>query len=1169
MADHRKHQISLRGASAKEITRAALLEKVTQERELRNYTRKAASASIFIQRVWRGYSVTKKSVAKIRQEWEEAVVNCRPVVITGEWVSNCLLRPFIFFITHSSIAQNKLEVRNLNCLLTCFKILLQSIDSIECQKNFCSLATGTLEERTTWSYQAKKIIFVSSFVLGECDPACPVGDDFCLTTSLAMRVVVALTDLKGWKCIKSESLNDAEIAVKNLVRFMGTEQSGLHRSIRKYLMKLDMKVALQASSALLTGDHFLIIVSAITLALRPFQAGKSLPNDSLYLEMQDVVEQHCVFLLTVPWLVQRLPAILVPALKHQSVFTPCLSTLLTSKENIFRKMSKLDDSASCHRFIPNAGWALANIINLATEYPNNSSSPGKFSSGLDCRVYVRVVSIFAENLLSVLDNVGSVRKVENHEYQEDFVSSGDNIEPAVSQSHTTFESLKLPYLGIFRPVHQRWHLVTLLSSIKKDAPFLQNGIPPPNQKLDCVGNLELLDVAYFYSYMLRIFSSLNPAGGSLPILNSLSFTPGFLTHLWKALEASIFPENRPSSISDKPCTSGTGVNNDGSTSRKLKLTSKDSGNKWVNALQRITGKSTRDVEDSHSVYEPPSFDHFEEDSCETWDVELFKQGPLGLSRDMSCLLHLFAAIYSHLLLVLDDIEFYEKQVPFTLEEQRKIASVLNTLVYNGFSHGSLRNKPLMDAAVRCLHLLYERDCRHQFCPPSLWLSPARNSRPPVAAAARAHESISANSRPEDALSNPSMGSAITTTPHVFPFEERVQMFREFIKLDKVSRRMAGEVAGPGPGSIEIVIRRGHIVEDGFKQLNSLGSRLKSCIHVSFVSECGLPEAGLDYGGLSKEFLTDISKTAFDPDYGIFSQTLTSERHLIPNTSARFLDNGMQMIEFLGRVVGKALYEGILLDYSFSPVFVQKILGRYSFVDELSTLDPEVYRNLMYVKHYDGDVKDLSLDFTVTEEIVGKHVVSELKPGGKDMAVTNENKLQYVHAIADYKLNRQMIPLANAFYRGMIDIISPSWLNIFNASEFNQLLSGGSHDIDIDDLRENTRYTGGYSDGSRTVKIFWEVIAGFEPKDRGMLLKFVTSCSRAPLLGFKHLQPTFTIHKVVCDVPLWASFGGQDVDRLPSASTCYNTLKLPTYKRASTLRSKLLYAINSNAGFELS
>ncbi|XP_028054522.1 E3 ubiquitin-protein ligase UPL7-like [Camellia sinensis] len=82
----------------------------------------------------------------------------------------------------------------------------------------------------------------------------------------------------------------------------------------------------------------------------------------------------------------------------------------------------------------------------------------------------------------------------------------------------------------------------------------------------------------------------------------------------------------------------------------------------------------------------------------------------------------------------------------------------------------------------------------------------------------------------------------------------------------------------------------------------------------------------------------------------------------------------------------------------------------------------------------------------------------------------------------------------------------------------------------------------------------QVITGFEPKERCLLLKFVTSCSRAPLLGFKYLQPTFTIHKVACDVPLWATFGGQDVDRLPSASTCYNTLKLPTYKRASTLRA---------------
>lgn len=100
-------------------------------------------------------------------------------------------------------------------------------------------------------------------------------------------------------------------------------------------------------------------------------------------------------------------------------------------------------------------------------------------------------------------------------------------------------------------------------------------------------------------------------------------------------------------------------------------------------------------------------------------------------------------------------------------------------------------------------------------------------------------------------------------------------------------------------------------------------------------------------------------------------------------------------------------------------------------------------------------------------------------------------------------------------------------------------------------------------------MFWEVVRGLEGEERCALLKFVTSCSRAPLLGFKHLQPAFTIHKVACEASVWAVIGGQDVDRLPSASTCYNTLKLPTYKRASTLREKLRYAIKSNTGFELS
>eukprot|EP00854_Cymbomonas_tetramitiformis_P007215 gene7215-8597_t len=63
---------------------------------------------------------------------------------------------------------------------------------------------------------------------------------------------------------------------------------------------------------------------------------------------------------------------------------------------------------------------------------------------------------------------------------------------------------------------------------------------------------------------------------------------------------------------------------------------------------------------------------------------------------------------------------------------------------------------------------------------------------------------------------------------------------------------------------------------------------------------------------------------------------------------------------------------------------------------------------------------------------------------------------------------------------------------------------------------------------------------------------------------------FCCGMVDCDPSFLAAFGMlPDVDRLPSASTCYNTLKLPNYKLSSTLRKKLLYSISAGAGFELS
>ena len=67
-----------------------------------------------------------------------------------------------------------------------------------------------------------------------------------------------------------------------------------------------------------------------------------------------------------------------------------------------------------------------------------------------------------------------------------------------------------------------------------------------------------------------------------------------------------------------------------------------------------------------------------------------------------------------------------------------------------------------------------------------------------------------------------------------------------------------------------------------------------------------------------------------------------------------------------------------------------------------------------------------------------------------------------------------------------------------------------------------------------------------------LLKFVTSCSRPPLLGFKVIFNISVIFLPLAssqdlDPPFCIQNAGTEQERIPTASTCMNLLKLPDYK----------------------
>ena len=397
-------------------------------------------------------------------------------------------------------------------------------------------------------------------------------------------------------------------------------------------------------------------------------------------------------------------------------------------------------------------------------------------------------------------------------------------------------------------------------------------------------------------------------------------------------------------------------------------------------------------------------------------------------------------------------------------------------------------------------------------------------------------------------------------PFLIPFDTRVKIFREFVRVDR-ERLGLGDINRFQPAIARATIHRTSIFEDGYTHLNALGPKLKGKIAIQFVSDQGLTEAGIDGGGVFKEFLTNLSTRAFDPDAGLFEITPRNEiapargdyavqgmlsiiqpslsRTLRPNHASSInqpkkLETQLNHFEFLGRILGKALYEGILVNVPFAEFFLSKWLGRNNYLDDLPSLDAEVYRNLIFLKNYQGRVEDLGVTFSVSKQEFGQTVSVDLIPSGSSLLVSKETRIKYIYLVANYKLNIQISKQCRSFFKGLSDMIDPRWIQMFSPSEL-KLLVCGTGDLDLQDLQRNLVYDGGFSATHPTILLLWNALADFDDAHRRKFIKFVTSAERAPLLGFKELYPKFCIR-----------MAGEDVDRLPSASTCVNLLKLPAY-----------------------
>ncbi|KAF9277395.1 hypothetical protein BGZ68_009323 [Mortierella alpina] len=357
------------------------------------------------------------------------------------------------------------------------------------------------------------------------------------------------------------------------------------------------------------------------------------------------------------------------------------------------------------------------------------------------------------------------------------------------------------------------------------------------------------------------------------------------------------------------------------------------------------------------------------------------------------------------------------------------------------------------------------------------------------------------------------------------------------------------------GSLQMNVRREMVFMDSYSHWQARsGDEIKySKLNVKFHGE-----EGVDGGGVTREWFQVLARQMFNPDYALFKTSAADKLTYQPNRASWVNSDHLLFFRFIGRVIGKAIYDGRLLDAYFTRSFYKHILGRPVDYRDVEAVDPEYYKSLVWM--LENDITDIVDEtFSVETDDFGNMKTVDLKPNGRNIPVTEENKHEYVKYITEQKLTLAIKDQIHSFLKGFHEIIPAHLISIFNEQELELLISG-LPDIDIDEWKNNAEYQN-YTQASPQIQNFWRAVRSFDQTERAKLLQFVTGTSKVPLGGFSQLQgisgiQKFQIHKDF-----------SSTKRLPSAHTCFNQLDLPEYETYEELRQQLLTAISEcSTGF---
>ena len=335
-------------------------------------------------------------------------------------------------------------------------------------------------------------------------------------------------------------------------------------------------------------------------------------------------------------------------------------------------------------------------------------------------------------------------------------------------------------------------------------------------------------------------------------------------------------------------------------------------------------------------------------------------------------------------------------------------------------------------------------------------------------------------------------------------------------------------------------------------MNSRDKFLRDSLTINFQGDDGM---GV---GVRREWFTLLTEKITDPMYGLF-QRYNNGLNFQPSHLSKVNPDHLKQFEFAGKIIALMIYYKNTTGIHFTKCFYKHMLGEPIGFTDVICIDNDLAMSLQWL--LDNDISDMTdLTFSVDEHEFGEYGTLELKPGGAETVVTEDNKVEYVHLLSEYKMTGSIKPQINSFLSGFYNIVPRNLLAIFSPEELEMILCG-LDEIDCTDWRKNTQYVN-FSPDDDMIQWFWEVLDTFSQEELVVLLKFITGYSRVPHGGFSQ----FAV--IGSSGPIKISKGNGTAAYLPKSSVCFNLLMLPTYSSKDMLKDRLTTAMSyASVGFD--